>query len=235
MNDHEATDIERFNSEPANVPLVVALLPVVILIGLLISNVILWGDSATGGANQIALLVGAAMASVVGMLVCGIRFKQIQDGITRSLGSALGAVLILLMIGALSGTWFISGIVPTMIYYGLDILRPDFFLVATVGVCAVVSVATGSSWSTVATVGVALLGIGEALGVSPALTAGAIISGAYFGDKLSPLSDTTNLAAAMAGTELFTHVRYMLWTTVPSILITLVIFAIIGLSGSSGI
>ena len=216
--------------EPRPVGLALALLPVAVLIGLLISNVLLWGDSATLGPNQIALLVGAAVATVVGMLAAGVRFEQIQQGITRSLGSALGAILILLMIGSLSGTWFISGVVPTMIYYGLEILRPEIFLVATVIVCAIVSVATGSSWSTVATVGVALLGIGEALGVSSAYTAGAIISGAYFGDKLSPLSDTTNLAAAMAGTNLFTHVRYMLWTTVPSILITLIIFGVLGLS-----
>ena len=134
------------------------------------------------------------------------------------------------MIGALAGTWLISGVVPAMVSYGLQILSPKTFLFASVVVCAIVSVITGSSWSTIATVGVAMLGIGEALGFSPGMTAGAIISGAYFGDKMSPLSDTTNLAAAMAGTELFTHIRYMLWTTVPSIVITLVIFLVIGLN-----
>ena len=151
----------------------------------------------------------------------------------KSIKSALGAILILLMIGALSGTWMMSGIVPSTIYYGLEILTPSVFLVAACIVSAIISVATGSSWSTVATVGVALVGIGTALGLGEGIVAGAIISGAYFGDKMSPLSDTTNLAPAMAGTDLFTHIRYMTITTFPAMAITLIIFAIIGF-GSTG-
>ena len=211
------------------IPLWLALLPIVVLIGLLVVNVQIYSDEASYGPNQIALLMAAASAAIVGWSL-RIRFQEMLDGINRSIGSALSAMLILLMIGSLIGTWMISGIVPAMIYYGLQILNPKIFLFAAVAVCSIVSVATGSSWSTVGTVGVALLGIGQALGISPAMTAGAIISGAYFGDKISPLSDTTNLASAMAGAELFTHVKYMLLTTVPSILITLGVFLAIGFS-----
>ena len=210
-------------------PLALAVFPIVVLIVLLGLNVWFYTDSATGGPNQIALLLAAAAAVGVGLLL-GIHFKRMMDGIVKSLGSAISAMLILLMIGSLAGTWMLGGIVPAMIYYGLDILDPKYFLVASLAICAIVSVATGSSWSTVATVGIALMAIAKALDVSEAMTAGAIISGAYFGDKMSPLSDTTNLASAMAGTELFTHIRYMLWTTVPSILIAAGIFAVIGLT-----
>ena len=153
------------------------------------------------------------------------------DGVKKSIGSALVAMIILLLIGSLTGTWMMSGIVPAMIYYGLDILSPEIFLFAAAIICAIVSVVTGSSWSTVATVGIALLGIGRSLGISDGYIAGAIISGAYFGDKISPLSDTTNLAAAMAGTELITHIKYMLWTTVPSFTIALGIYLAIGYLG----
>ena len=204
-----------------------ALFPVAVLIALLIINVVIYGDGATAGPNQIALLMAAAAAAVVGR-TCRISIQTMMNGIVNSLGSALGAMLILLLIGSLAGTWLISGVVPAMIYYGLEILDPQVFLGVTVIICAIVSIATGSSWSTIATVGVALLAIGRALGVSEGLVGGAIISGAYFGDKISPLSDTTNLAAAMAGTELFTHIKYMLWTTVPSIVITMIIFFWIG-------
>ena len=204
-----------------------ALLPILVLIALLTANVIYFGDSATSGANQVALIVSAAVAVLVGLAI-NIPYKHMFDGVISSINSAMGAVLILLMIGALAGTWLISGIVPAMIYYGLQILNPTIFLVATVIVCAIVSVATGSSWSTVATVGIALLGIGKALGMHEGLVAGAIISGAYFGDKISPMSDTTNLAPAMAGTDLFTHIRYMLYTTIPSLTLTLILFLGIG-------
>ena len=214
------------------VPLWAAWIPIVVLIGLLVVNVRIYGDAATYGPNQIALLIAAAVAVLVG-LPLGIRFQQMLEGIKTSIHSALTAILILLLIGSLIGTWMISGIVPAMIYYGLQILDPKIFLCASVVVCSIVSVATGSSWSTVGTVGVALMGIGQALGVSPAMTGGAIISGAYFGDKISPLSDTTNLAAAMAGTDLITHVKYMLYTTVPSISITLLIFLAIGFSSEA--
>ena len=206
-----------------------SLIPIVVLITLLAFNVYVFSDDATGGPNQIALLLGAVIAAGIGMGQ-GFSWKAIQVGMINSIKSSLGAVLILLIIGALSGTWMISGVVPTMIYYGLDILSPSFFLVATSVICAIVALATGSSWSTIATVGIALLGIGSVMGISEGMIAGAIISGAYFGDKMSPLSDTTNLAPAMAGTDLFTHIRYMMYTTVPTLIITLLIFLFIGLS-----
>jgi len=209
-----------------------ALIPVVILIALLGLSVGLYGDGSLDGANQMALIIGAVIAGLVGWKL-GYSWKDIEKGMVKSIKSALPAILILLMIGALSGSWLISGIVPTMIYYGLEILNPTIFLFAACIISAIVAVATGSSWSTVATVGVALIGIGGALGIDPAMSAGAIISGAYFGDKMSPLSDTTNLAPAMAGTDLFTHIRYMAYTTVPSIVLTLIIFLIIGFSIST--
>jgi Na+:H+ antiporter, NhaC family len=207
-------------------------LPILILIVLLGLNVLVFGEDATYGPNQIALLLAAGIAAVLGM-VKGVTWEFILKGIVKSIMNALPAVLILLMIGALAGTWMISGVVPTMIYYGLQILNPSIFLFATCIVCAIISLATGSSWSTVATVGVALLAIGSAMGISSPIIAGAIISGAYFGDKISPMSDTTNLAPAMAGTDLFTHIRYMLLTTIPSIVITLIIFLIIGFFNTS--
>jgi NhaC family Na+:H+ antiporter len=215
-----------------SIPLWKAGLPIAVLILLLAMNVYLYGDDAIGGPNQLALIFAAAIAAIVGCTL-KIPFEQMIEGIKNSIHSALGAMLILLLIGALIGTWVISGIVPALIYYGLEILDAKIFLGAAVIVCSIVSLATGSSWSTVGTVGVALMGIGQALGVSPGLTAGAIISGAYFGDKVSPLSDTTNLAAAMAGTPLITHIRYLMYTTVPSIVITLAIFFAIGYSGDS--
>ncbi len=216
------------NDKPAASPnLLAALIPIVSLIGLLSANVYLYGEDSSYGPNQIALLMSAAIAAAVGLFY-KIPFAQMSKGIEKAIGSALTAMLILLLIGSLAGTWMISGIVPAMIYYGLEILNPQIFLFASAIICAIVSVATGSSWSTVATVGLALFGIGTALGVSLPLTAGAIISGAYFGDKISPLSDTTNLAAAMAETDLFGHIKYMLWTTVPSFVIACAIYLAIG-------
>ena len=205
----------------------IALIPILILIILLGSNVIVFGADATDGPNQIALVLSAFVAGLLAWRL-GKKWRDIEESMVKSIGSAMGAMLILMVIGALSGTWLMSGIVPSMIYYGLKILNPTIFLFATCLVCAVVSLATGSSWSTVATVGIALLGIGKALGIHEGWIAGAIISGAYFGDKISPLSDTTNLAPAMAGTDLFTHVRYMIQTTVPSLVITLLIFLAAG-------
>ena len=221
----------NLESEPVRPPLWAAIVPVALLIVLLAINVYLYGEDSSYGANQIALLIAAAVAAGLG-LIFGNKTAKMLEGIKSSIASALIAMLILLLIGALAGTWMMSGIVPAMIYYGLDVLNPKTFLVATVVICSIVSVATGSSWSTVATVGIALLAIGKALGANEAVTAGAIISGAYFGDKISPLSDTTNLAAAMAKTDLITHIKYMLWTTVPSILIASGIFLVIGLRGS---
>lgn len=205
-----------------------ALIPVVFLIILLFINVFyVFGDAALDGSNQLILLFSAAVAGLVGLRI-GISWEHMQEGIVRSISAAMSSILILLLIGSLAGTWLLSGVVPAMIYYGLQILNPTIFLVAATIVSAVVSIATGSSWSTIATIGIALLGIGKALGMSEGLVAGAIISGAYFGDKMSPLSDTTNLAPAMAGTDLFTHIRHMAWTTGPSIIISLIIFMVLG-------
>ena len=196
---------------------------IVFLIVLIGVNVSLIGDDVLSGANQMTLLI-AAGAAVCVALYNGYQWNELQDGMVRTVAGAIPAIMILLMIGVLSGTWMLSGIIPAMIHYGLYVLQPEYFLPATVAISALISVATGSSWSTVATVGVALLGIGRTLGFDEAVVAGAIISGAYFGDKISPLSDTTNLAAATTGTELFTHIRYMMYTTIPAIVLTLLIF-----------
>ena len=200
-----------------------AVTPIIILIILLYTSVTLSLD----GGNQMGLIFSTVVAGLIGMKL-NYKWKDMLDGMTGAINTALPAVIILLLIGALAGTWLISGIVPSIIYYGLKILNPTYFLFATCIISSIVSLATGSSWSTIATVGIAMLGIGTALGIPPGLAAGAIISGAYFGDKMSPMSDTTNLAPAVAGTDLITHIRYMLWTTVPSIIITLIIFLVIG-------
>ncbi|MGB0887715.1 MAG: Na+/H+ antiporter NhaC [Vicingaceae bacterium] len=208
--------------------LIQSFLPIIVLVGLLIVNVLfVYGDDALGGSNQLALLFSGAVAAIIATKN-GYSWKETLRGITSSITSALPALMILLLIGALAGTWMLSGVVPAMIYYGLDILNPTIFLFATCLICAIVSIATGSSWTTVATVGIALVGIGDVLGFEKGIIAGAIISGAYFGDKMSPLSDTTNLAPAMAGTDLITHIKYMALTTIPSIVITLIIFLVIG-------
>lgn len=206
-----------------------ALVPVVFLIGMLFTNVLAFGDDTLSFSNQLVLLAAGGIAGIIG-LAHGHGFASLMDGVVDNIKQAIPALLILLLIGALAGSWMISGIVPAMIYYGMKVLHPDFFLVSATIICAVVSIATGSSWGTIATIGIALLGIGNALGFHEGLVAGAIISGAYFGDKMSPLSDTTNLAPAVAGTDIFTHIRYMAITTIPSILITLVIFTVIGLT-----
>lgn len=207
--------------------LFIALIPIAILISLLTINVIVLGSDAIAGANQIALLLAAGVAGIISFRL-GYTWHEIEGSIVRSISSAMAAMLILLAIGSLSGTWLLSGIVPSMIYYGLKILNPTIFLFAACVVSGIVSLATGSSWSTVATVGIALLGIGKAMDIPEGVIAGAIISGAYFGDKMSPLSDTTNLAPAMAGTDLFTHIKYMVYTTVPTLIITLIIFFVWG-------
>ena len=204
-----------------------ALLPIVILVLLLSFNVTVYGDDALGGSNQFILLIGAAVAAIVGFRN-KVTYDQMIEAIGSNLKSTTGAILILLFVGALAGTWLLSGIIPAMIYYGLQILHPSIFLPACIVICAIISIATGSSWTTSATVGIALIGIGRALEIPVGMVAGAVISGAYFGDKLSPLSDTTNLAPAMAGSDLFTHIRYMTHTTVPSIIITLIVFLILG-------
>lgn len=206
-----------------------ALTPVIALVIMLFYNVRVYGQDALDGSNQFVLILGAAIAAIVGFRN-KVKFSQMMHEVAENIRSTAGAILILLLVGALAGTWLISGVIPTMVYYGLQILNPTIFLVSSVIICSVVSLATGSSWTTSATVGIALVGIAEALHIPLGMSAGAIISGAYFGDKLSPLSDTTNLAPAMAGTDLFTHIRYMLYTTVPSLIVTLIVFIIIGLN-----
>ena len=206
-----------------------ALIPVIALVGMLAYNIFVFGDDALSGSNQFILLMGAAVAAIVGFFN-KVSYKQMISEVAENVKSTTGALLILLMVGSLAGTWLISGVIPTMIYYGLQILNPTIFLAACVVICAIISLATGSSWTTSATVGIALVGIGETLGISMGMTAGAVLSGAYFGDKMSPLSDTTNLAPAMAGGELFDHIRYMTYTTIPTITITLLVFIIIGLN-----
>ncbi|HUH74955.1 MAG TPA: Na+/H+ antiporter NhaC [Chitinophagales bacterium] len=210
-----------------------ALIPVIFLISLLGINVILiYKDAAIDGSNQFILILSALVAAIVGYSE-GFSWEQIENGVIKGISSTTPAILILLLIGALTGAWLLSGIVPAMIYYGLQIMHPSYFLVATCLICSLVSIAVGSSWSTVATVGIALLGVGKALGFYEPLIAGAIISGAYFGDKISPMSDTTNLASAMTDTPLFSHIKYMLYTTTPSYIITLIIFFAIGLNYST--
>ncbi|MCV6631604.1 MAG: Na+/H+ antiporter NhaC [Flavobacteriaceae bacterium] len=206
-----------------------ALIPVIALVVMLAYNVLVFGDDALSGTNQFILLMGGAVAAIVGFYN-KVSYKTMMAEVADNIQSTVGAILILLMVGALAGTWLISGIIPSMIYYGLLALNPTIFLAACLVICAIISIATGSSWTTSATVGIALIGIGDALGISVGMTAGAILSGAYFGDKMSPMSDTTNLAPAMAGTDLFTHIRYMVYTTVPTITVTLIVFIVIGLS-----
>lgn len=209
--------------------LIQSLTPIIVLVVLIFLNVVIIGNDTLSGANQLSLLAAAAVAVVIAVKN-GVKATSIIQGITHTVSSALPAVMILFVIGMLSAAWMVSGIVPSMIYYGLNILRPDYFLPATMIIASIISIAVGSSWSTVATIGVALLGIGRALGFNDGIIAGAIISGAYFGDKISPLSDTTNLAAAVTGTPLFTHIRYMMQTTVPSFVLALVIFTVISLT-----
>ncbi|MEZ4886651.1 MAG: Na+/H+ antiporter NhaC [Chitinophagales bacterium] len=205
-----------------------ALIPVFALIVMLFYNVFYaFGDDALSGSNQFIMLCGAAVAMVVGFFN-KVSYKKMIEEVSENIKSTAGAILILLMVGSLAGTWLISGIIPTMIYYGLKILNPTIFLAACVVICSIISIATGSSWTTSATVGIALIGIGDTLGISLGMTAGAVLSGAYFGDKMSPLSDTTNLAPAMAGADLFAHIKYMALTTVPTITVTLIIFTILG-------
>ena len=204
-----------------------ALLPVAVLIALLAASVYLFGDGSSQGPNQIALTLAAGVAILVGVSL-GYPWRELERGIVRSISLSMGAMLILLVVGALIGTWILSGVVPSMIYYGLQTLSPGVFYAAACVICAFVSVATGSSWTTASTIGIALVGVATAQNLNLGLTAGAIISGAYFGDKMSPLSDTTNLAPAVAGTELFVHIRHMTWTTIPSFFLALVGFAVIG-------
>jgi NhaC family Na+:H+ antiporter len=212
--------------------LIQAVIPTVCLIMLLSMSVYLFGDESSGGPNQIALCIGAVIAGLVGWKN-GMTWKQLEASIVSGISIALGAIMILFAVGSLIGSWILSGTVPTMIYYGLIILDADVFYVATCFICAFVSLSIGSSWTVAGTIGVALIGTAAGLGLSLEVTAGAIISGAYFGDKMSPLSDTTNLAPAVVGTDLFTHIQHMMWTTIPSIVIALIIFTFLGMSESA--
>jgi len=209
--------------------LLLSLIPIIILMIFLGINIVLFKDDATSGPNQIALMLSGLVAIVIGVFIQKIPYGKIEDSILKSIEISLLAILILILVGALIGTWLLSGIVPAMIYYGLKIINPSVFLPIACIVCCIVSVATGSSWSTTGTVGLALIGMGRTLGLPDGLVAGAIISGAYFGDKMSPLSDTTNLAPAMVGTDIFTHIRHMMYTSGPAIILAILAFFIIGL------
>jgi len=213
--------------------LVEALIPIAVLIALLSLSVYLFGEDSSGGANQVALLMAAMVAAVIAIRN-GHRWAEIQQAIVLGISTAMGAILILLAVGALIGTWMMAGTVPAMIYYGVKILDPAWFYMATCLVCSIASLSIGSSWTVAGTLGVGLIGVALALGVSPEITAGAVVSGAYFGDKMSPLSDTTNLAPAVTGTELFTHIQHMAWTTTPSFIIALALFLIMGLNIEAG-
>ncbi len=208
----------------------VSLLPVFVLILLLFVTIRTFGSDALSGGSQVCLLVATAVCVLIGMAGFRRPWKDFELAVTNNIAGVSTALIILLIIGALSGAWMVSGVVPTLIYYGIQVIHPHFFLVSTCIICAVVSVMTGSSWTTIATIGIALMGIGKAQGFSEGWIAGAIISGAYFGDKVSPLSDTTILASSVTDTPLFTHIRYLMITTVPSLVITLIIFTIAGLS-----
>jgi NhaC family Na+:H+ antiporter len=216
------------STERAPAPLGLSLLPVFALVGLLAAFI---GKLETSG--HIPLVLATAVAATVATLGLKMPWKDLSAGMVEGIRSGLPAMLVLMVVGMLVGVWIAAGVVPVMIQYGLMLLSPAWFLVASCVICAVVALATGSSWSTAATVGLALVGVGAALDVNPGMTAGAIISGAYFGDKMSPLSDTTNLAPAAAGSELFEHIRHMLYTTVPALLISLVGFAVLGQLGGS--
>ena len=214
--------------------LLISLIPVIILMGMLALDIAIFGSDSILGASQVTLLFSAGVCIWLSSWLYKTPWKTFQKAIGENIGDVAVAVLILLLIGAISGTWTFSGVVPAFICYGLKVISPKVFLLTACVICAVVSAMIGSSWTTIATIGVALLGIGRAEGFSDALTAGAIISGAYFGDKISPLSDTTVLASSINKVDLFVHIRYMMVTTVPSLIITLIIFTILGLSHGGG-
>lgn len=222
------------NNTPEKIPSpILSSVPILVLVVLLFVTIRTFGSDALSGGSQIVLLTATAVCCLIGMLYSKIRWKVFEIAIINNIAGVGTALIILLLIGALAGSWMISGVVPTLIYYGMQIIHPSFFLASTCIICAVVSVMTGSSWTTIATIGIALLGIGKAQGFDEGWIAGAIISGSYFGDKISPLSDTTILASSVTDTPLFKHIRYMLITTVPTILITLVIFTVAGFFNES--
>ncbi len=211
-----------------------SLIPIAVLVAMVTLSVTLFGSDALAGASQVSLLFASGVSVCLSMWIYKMPWQKFEHAIKTTIGGASVSIVILIIIGMLSGAWMISGVVPTMIYYGVQIMSPRFFLVSACAICGIVSIMTGSSWTTIATIGVALLGIGEALSVPASWTAGAIISGAYFGDKMSPLSDTTILASSASGTELFSHIHYMLYTTTPSMTVTLLIFLFAGFWYGSG-
>jgi len=212
----------------------VSAIPLAVLTLLLYVVIRCFGGDAVNGGSQVALLSASSVCVMLAMGLYGCRWEVLEEAIVDNIRASASAILILLLIGAIAGTWMVSGVVPTMICYGLELLHPSFFLAATCVICAVVSLMTGSSWTTIATIGVALMGIGEAMGLPEGWVAGAIISGAYFGDKLSLLSDTTVLASSTAGVPVFTHIRYMLYTTLPSFVVALAVFAVAGFTLDHG-
>ena len=216
---------------PAGLTPLLAFIPIIFLVTLLACSVYLFGADSSFGANQIALILATCVAALVGLRV-GISWREAQNGMVDGIGVGLAPILILLAVGMLIGTWILCGTVPAMIYYGVQVLNPSIFYAASTAICAIVAISIGSSWTVAGTLGIGLMGIAASFELSPAITAGAIISGAYFGDKLSPMSDTTNLAAAATGVDLFDHIRHMLWTTVPAFVLALIIFASIGSSNA---
>ena len=234
MTEPELNNDKIVTNTPKAPSMLDALIPIIALVVMLTAAVGYFADNSSFGPNQIALLLAMGIAIVIG-IKNGHTWQSIEKAIVGGISISLGAILILLAVGSLIGTWLLSGTVPTMVYYGLQIIDPSWFYAAACLVCGIVAMSIGSSWTTAATVGVAFIGIATGFEMSSAVTAGAVISGAYFGDKLSPLSETTNLAPAVAGSELFEHIRYMLWTTIPSISIALTLFLIIGFDHSSAV
>lgn len=226
------SQFEDQHQKSKNISILEAIIPIAVLVIILAYNVSIYEDDATSGPNQFALIFAGVIAAIIGFSK-KISHDDMLEAVVDNVKSTGSAIFILLLVGSLAGTWMVSGIIPTMIFYGLKILNPTFFLAAALIISSIISLATGSSWTTTATIGIALMGIGKALGLPLGVIAGAVLSGAYFGDKMSPLSDTTNLAPAMAGTDVFTHVKYMAYTTIPSISITLIIFIILGFNYSS--
>ena len=232
----DKTEMSDTNTAPQETQLpvvspnsLISVIPLATLITLIVLVVKLFPDDALAGASQVALMIATAVCVALGMAIYKMKWSIFEEMIKKTVGDAGVSILILLLIGMMSATWMISGVVPTLIYYGVQIMSPTFFLPCACIISSIISIMTGTSWTTIATIGIALMGIGDALGIPSPYTAGAIISGAYFGDKLSPMSDTTVLASSIAGADLFVHIRYMLYTTVPSILLSLVIYLVIGL------
>jgi len=215
-------------SNPRAPSLLHSLIPVVALVLMLALSVYLFGNNSSSGPNQIVLTLGAAIAAIVAIRL-GFHWGELQKAIVAGISTAMVAILILLSVGGLIGTWLMAGTVPSLIYYGLDLLSPQWFYAASCLICSIAALATGSSWTVAGTLGVALIGVSMGLGLSPAIAAGAIISGAYFGDKMSPLSDTTNLAPAVVETDIFSHIRHMAWTTGPSFTMALMLYSLVGM------